>query len=249
MATPALGLPSWLQTQPIAPLAPIQSFLEGFQTGERAAAQQAAREQQAAQFSQELGMRQDAANREYQELAARLLHQQAMQKEAAMANQALQQHRLAQERQAQVTAQRLQEQNLAQREHWKAIEPKPPPTSVMAIPVLNPDNTPNLNLIATPSASGRGVVVRPLKNPVEGALTDTQKAKLRELDIAEREARDYRFSGDREKELENIRKQRNAVYGGKAPKRVRVRQKSTGNLGWWEFEGSETLPSDYEAVE
>ncbi len=123
-----------------------------------------------------------------------------------------------------------------------------PPRQISAIPVINADGSTNANLVATPAAGGKGVVVHSVKTPQEGSLTEVQKARLRELDIADREARNISFTGDRDATLQQIKAERQLIYGGnKQPQRIRVREKSSGKLGWWE--GSDALPSDYEKVE
>lgn len=108
-APPTVPLPPWLQTNP---LAGVGNFLQGFGQGASAAAQQASRQQQSAQFGQELAQRQAKAQQDYEltqqeqkareahNLAVALLNQQQL-AATLRQQQEVARHNRAQERQAQ----------------------------------------------------------------------------------------------------------------------------------------------------
>lgn len=265
MAAPLMGLPPWLETPAIPPLAPIQSFFQGFSSGQQAAAAQANREQQAEQFGSELALRQAKAAQDYQQtqqeqqlraqqLAAQLLHQRAMEQQAIENNESLRQHRLDLAEQAKIAGQRLQQQSLAQQAHWKALEDAAQNTVTPVMVDLPPRGkaymNPKTGAIHVPPRGTEEIT--PHDKVV--IIKDQIKEKEAELDSLKSGFNIFRSNKpdiDRvTNELNALKEERNSL--GKAPKqivptRIRVRDKSSGKLGWWE--GSEALPEQYEKVE
>lgn len=247
MAAPMQGLPSWLETPPIAPLAPIQSFFEGFQTGQHAAAQNAARAQQADQFAQEMAARQQEAAMKYESLAQQLLHQRALEKQAILQNEALNQHRLAQEAQANRTAEALQDFRNAQIAHWDQMaSPKPEIVpKVINIPgfgdVLYSPRTGAPHL--TPKSKTPTLTPATRVNTLRGLIKDTKK-ELEGIDPTSPIEDRQRATILRPKleqwqnELESLLKNPAA-----SPSAIRLKDKKTGAL--FDYGGNESdVPKD-----